>query len=212
MAPTAGARFLERFSPERRAYLDLKLRARRLQASRRARTASRRQARHVLPPAPSPRETARRRRRAAARHALWSSRAPPARERERDRDKRSDDKQAARVLTPRTPSRDSLDEAAETSPRPKADWTPRSDFLWGRRLADDSLSEPNRTAARAPPPSDAFRGGWRPRRDVAAALAQRRAICGRRQDLAERPRGPATAQPPRASYPTCDRRRRTPRS
>ena len=47
-----------------------------------------------------------------------------------------------RVLTPRTPSRDSLDEAAETSPRPKADWTPRRRLkFYGRRLADDSLSD-----------------------------------------------------------------------
>ena len=47
-----------------------------------------------------------------------------------------------RVLTPRTPSRDSLDEAAETSPRPRADWTPRRRLkFYGRRLADDSLSD-----------------------------------------------------------------------
>ena len=48
-----------------------------------------------------------------------------------------------RVLTPRTPSRESLSGLSpEGSPRPKADWTPRRRLrFYGRRLADDSLSD-----------------------------------------------------------------------
>ena len=79
-----------------------------------------------------------------------------------------------RVLTPRTPSRDSLDEAAETSPRPKADWTPRRRLkFYGRRLADDSLSD-NQIRRLREGLLGEYGLNWRRdrERDVAAALAK----------------------------------------
>ena len=79
-----------------------------------------------------------------------------------------------RVLTPRTPSRDSLDEAAETSPRPKADWTPRRRLkFYGRRLADDSLSD-NQIKRLREGLLGEYGLNWRRdrERDVAAALAK----------------------------------------
>ena len=79
-----------------------------------------------------------------------------------------------RVLTPRTPSRDSLDEAAETSPRPRADWTPRRRLkFYGRRLADDSLSD-NQIKRLREGLLGEYGLNWRRdrERDVAAALAK----------------------------------------
>ena len=83
-------------------------------------------------------------------------------------------KHRRRVLTPRTPSRDSLDEAAETSPRPKADWTPRRRLkFYGRRLADDSLSD-NQIRRLREGLLGEYGLNWRRdrERDVAAALAK----------------------------------------
>ena len=83
-------------------------------------------------------------------------------------------KHRRRVLTPRTPSRDSLDEAAETSPRPRADWTPRRRLkFYGRRLADDSLSD-NQIRRLREGLLGEYGLNWRRdrERDVAAALAK----------------------------------------
>ena len=94
--------------------------------------------------------------------------------RERDTDKDTKTKHRRRVLTPRTPSRDSLDEAAETSPRPKADWTPRRRLkFYGRRLADDSLSN-NQIKRLREGLLGEYGLNWRRdrERDVAAALAK----------------------------------------
>ena len=94
--------------------------------------------------------------------------------RERDTDKDTNTKHRRRVLTPRTPSRDSLDEAAETSPRPKADWTPRRRLkFYGRRLADDSLSD-NQIKRLREGLLGEYGLNWRRdrERDVAAALAK----------------------------------------